>query len=155
MITNSDLPFLESACDLALESLNRGGFPCGCVVVSNQTVIGEGMSLTKIHTDPTKHAEMMAIQAATLLEKSTTLENTTLYSSLEPCVMCFHAAYWAGIKRIVYGVRKEMIHPDFYEGRLGLDVAEASLDRRLTLNFLPDFEQKTVKLIQTYRNKSG
>lgn len=143
------------ACDLAQESADAGGFPCGSIVVSNNIVIGEGMSLSKTRIDPTNHAEIMAIQAAARYQKSAELNRASLYSSLEPCLMCLHAAHWAGIDRIIYGAQKININSKYYEGKLTLTAANSAMSKVIDVCYLPNFEVSMVRLIDKYQQQSG
>jgi tRNA(adenine34) deaminase len=70
-------------------------------------MIGRGHNQTITLNDPTAHAEMIAITAATHFLGSRYLNECTLYVTLEPCVMCAGACYWAMFKRIVFGASDE------------------------------------------------
>jgi len=150
---NSDQEYLKKAIALTSKSVDEGGFPCGCVIVQNEVVIGEGMSMSETHHDPTGHAEVMAIRSAASQYHSAELSGATLYSSLEPCLMCFHSSYWAGISRIVFGARKDKVSPGYYEGNASLSSAAEVLNRNLDLEFLPDFEEQMIELIQEWERR--
>jgi guanine deaminase len=106
--------FLKEAILESELSVKNGGFPAGAVIVYDGKVISRGQSLGSIHNDPTEHGEIAAIRRAAK-EIGPDLSNCTLYSSLEPCNMCKAAAYWAGIKKIVFAVDKKSEPADFYE----------------------------------------
>lgn len=90
----------------ALEEAQRAGerqeVPVGAVVVSRQRIIGRGHNLTEQLRDVTAHAEMQAITAASSHLGSKYLTECTLYVTLEPCVMCAGALYWAQLERVVF-----------------------------------------------------
>ena len=86
---------------LAIEEAKHATFPFGAVLVKDNKVIAKGRSGKPF--DPTAHAEIAAIRSACKLLKTKDLSNTTLYTTCEPCPMCFTAAWNAKVKRIVYG----------------------------------------------------
>lgn len=92
---------------LALEEADaaalKGEVPIGCVIVLGDQVIGRGHNLRETTNDPTTHAEVVAIRDAASALRSWRLEDTTLYVTLEPCVMCAGAIVNARIPRVVYG----------------------------------------------------
>ena len=80
-----------------------GEIPIGAVVVCKGRIIGRGHNMTERLNDPTAHAEMIAITAATEALGGKYLEDCTLYVTVEPCPMCAGALNWAQVPRIVYG----------------------------------------------------
>ena len=77
--------------------------PIGAVVVSGGRIIGKGHNMVERLNDPTAHAEMIAITAATEAVGGKYLTDCTLYVTVEPCPMCAAALAWSQISRIVYG----------------------------------------------------
>ena len=77
--------------------------PIGAVVVSGGRIIGKGHNMVERLNDPTAHAEMIAITAATEAVGGKYLTGCTLYVTVEPCPMCAAALAWSQISRIVYG----------------------------------------------------
>lgn len=93
---------------VALEEADRasaiGEVPVGCVIVGGDGVeLARGHNLRESKNDPTAHAEMLALRAATERRASWRLEDATLYVTLEPCVMCAGAIVLARVPRVVYG----------------------------------------------------
>lgn len=78
------------------------GLPIGCVIVKDGKVIGEGHNEIFLRNNPTAHAEMVAIENACRQSSSLQLTGCELYTSLEPCPMCFGAVYWAGIQTVYF-----------------------------------------------------
>jgi guanine deaminase len=101
-----DEQFLREALALAEASVASGGGPFGAVVVRDGRVIGRGSNRVVPHNDPTAHAEIVAIRAACTVEGDFHLAGSTLYVNCEPCPMCFAAAYWARIERIVFAASR-------------------------------------------------
>jgi tRNA(Arg) A34 adenosine deaminase TadA len=97
-ITPDDGKFMQMAIDQAKEA----DYPFGAVIVRGGRVLAFGRNSSKRNSDPTAHAEMMAIRAFLNGHEPDDLKETTLYSSGEPCVMCMGAIIWCGIKRLVF-----------------------------------------------------
>ena len=103
-ITNSDDErFMRLALLEAEKALEANEIPIGCVIVSQNQIIGRGHNLTETLADVTAHAEIQAITAAAQTLGGKYLPDATLYVTVEPCPMCAGAVGWAQIKRIVYG----------------------------------------------------
>ncbi|MBR4483264.1 MAG: nucleoside deaminase [Paludibacteraceae bacterium] len=98
-----DARYMKLALTEAKEAYRRDEVPIGAVVVLNDMVIGRGHNLTETLSDVTAHAEIQAITAAEQTIGSKYLEGCTIYVTVEPCVMCAGAMYWAKIARLVYG----------------------------------------------------
>lgn len=91
----------------AIEEAKNSDFPYGAVLVKDGIIMAKSGTAPKDSVDPTAHAEITAIRLACKKLNSKSLEGTTLYSTCEPCPMCFTAAWWANITRIVYGITLE------------------------------------------------
>ncbi|SNB47377.1 tRNA adenosine(34) deaminase TadA [Geobacter sp. DSM 9736] len=87
----------------AVKAGDRGEVPIGAVVVKDGAVIGRGFNLRESRNDPSAHAEMVAIRKASRKMGSWRLSGTTLYVTLEPCIMCMGAILLARIDRVVFG----------------------------------------------------
>ena len=87
------------------ESRAKGEVPIGAVIVHEGQIIGRGHNLRETSNDPTSHAEMVAIRQAAAAIGHWRLLETTLYVTLEPCVMCMGAIILARIPRLVYACR--------------------------------------------------
>ena len=99
----SDEKFMRLALCEAEKALAAHEIPIGCVIVSDNQIIGRGHNLTETLADVTAHAEIQAITAAAQTLGGKYLPDATLYVTVEPCPMCAGAIGWAQIKRIVYG----------------------------------------------------
>jgi len=93
------------ALELAREAEAEGEVPVGCVIVAGGEVIGKGRNSPIALIDPTAHAEMLALRQAALAMSNYRLTDATLYSTLEPCVMCAGALVMARIPTLVFGAR--------------------------------------------------
>lgn len=103
MVNEEDERYMRIALSEAHKALSSNEIPIGCVIVSQNQIIGRGHNLTETLSDVTAHAEMQAITAATQTLGGKYLPDTTLYVTVEPCPMCAGAIGWAQIARIVYG----------------------------------------------------
>ena len=101
--TQNDEKYMRLALAEAEKALAANEIPIGCVIVSENQIIGRGHNLTETLADVTAHAEMQAITAATQTVGGKYIPDATLYVTVEPCPMCAGAIGWAQIKRIVYG----------------------------------------------------
>ncbi len=97
---------MKQAYALALQAEAVGEVPVGAVLVSDTNqLIGTGFNQTITHNDPTAHAEVVAIREAALKTHNHRLLNTTLYVTLEPCVMCAGSLIQARVTRLVFATR--------------------------------------------------
>ena len=102
-----DAKFMEMAIKLSIENIDTGGGPFGAVIVKDGEIIATGTNRVVPDSDPTAHAEVMAIRKACARLGTFQLTGCTIYSSCEPCPMCLSALYWAGVSRICYGNTKD------------------------------------------------
>jgi len=100
-----DESFLEAALELARQAEAAGEIPVGAVVVLDGAIIGRGYNSPIRLSDPTAHAEILALREAAANTRNYRLESATLYATLEPCVMCAGALVAARIRRLVFGAR--------------------------------------------------
>lgn len=98
-----DIHYMQLALQQAGYALEEGEIPVGAVVVSDQGIVAKGYNQTEKLQDPTAHAEMLALTAAFHYVGAKYLPDCTLYVTLEPCLMCAGAMYWAQIGGLVYG----------------------------------------------------
>jgi len=99
--------WMRHALTLAQRAWDEGEVPVGAVLVQGNRVIGEGWNRPIGHHDPTAHAEIMALRQGGKVLENYRLIDTTLYVTLEPCVMCAGAIVHSRIGRLVFGARDE------------------------------------------------
>lgn len=117
----SDEYFMKEALKEAQKAFDRDEVPVGVVIVSSNQVIARAHNLTETLNDVTAHAEMQAITAAANHLGGKYLDDCTMYVTLEPCLMCAGAAFWAQLGKIVFGawdekrgyslLAKKVLHP--------------------------------------------
>ena len=99
---------MGKALDLALAAARAGDVPVGAVVLNAEgEIIGEGHNQRELASDPTAHAEVLALREAATASGSWRLDDCTLVVTLEPCLMCAGAILAARIPRIVIGAWDE------------------------------------------------
>ena len=113
--------FMNEALKEAKIALEKDEVPIGAVVVCENRIIARAHNLTETLNDVTAHAEMQAFTAASGYLGGKYLDECTLYVTIEPCVMCAGAAFWAQLGTLVYGasdlkrgytlVNQQLLHP--------------------------------------------
>jgi tRNA(adenine34) deaminase len=88
--------------ELAKLALLKSEFPVGALVVKDDVILGEGYNLKESSHDPTAHAEVIALRAATKKIADWRLTGSILISTLEPCPMCLGAILQARVKKVIY-----------------------------------------------------
>jgi tRNA(adenine34) deaminase len=99
--------YMRAALAEANKAFARQEVPIGAVVVCNDMIIARAHNLTETLKDPTAHAEMQAITAATNWLGGKYLTDCTIYVTLEPCAMCAGAIGWSQASALVYGASDE------------------------------------------------
>lgn len=101
----ADETWMRQALELARQAQAAGEVPVGALVVLDGRILGRGFNSPIRLTDPTAHAEMLALRQAAATAGNYRLERSTLYVTIEPCVMCAGALVHARVARLVFGAR--------------------------------------------------
>ena len=96
---------MRQALALARQAAENGEVPVGAIVVIEDRIQGAGSNSPVAASDPTAHAEILALRQAALAAGNYRLEGATMYVTLEPCVMCAGALLNARVRRLVFGAR--------------------------------------------------
>lgn len=102
--------WMQHAIGLAESAALQGEVPVGAVLVANDVMLGEGFNRPIQASDPSAHAEIVALRQGAQQLNNYRLVDSTLYVTLEPCIMCVGAIVHARVKRLVYGA---------YDSRVG------------------------------------
>ena len=127
--------YMREALKQARYALAEDEIPIGAVVVMDKQIIARAYNQTEKLRDVTAHAEMLALTAAANYVGNKYLADCTLYVTIEPCVMCAGASFWAQVKRVVYGANEDkrgfrrhgnLLHPrtELVTGVMGAEAAE-------------------------------
>lgn len=125
----SDLEYMEIAYQEALKAYEKDEVPIGAIIVKDDQIIARSYNLKENKQMVTRHAEINVIEEAERILGNWYLDECTLYTTLEPCLMCSGAIIQSRIKRVVFGasdtrwasltkvIRNEKVnhHPDIYE----------------------------------------
>ncbi|MDM1696585.1 tRNA adenosine(34) deaminase TadA [Thiopseudomonas alkaliphila] len=129
---SQDLAFMQHALALAKQAAALGEVPVGALVVENGVIIGEGFNQPIAQSDPSAHAEVMAIRAAAQFKQNYRLPGATLYVTLEPCTMCAGLIIHTRIQRVVFAA---------LEPRSGAVISQQQLFEQSSYNHKVQFEQ--------------
>lgn len=143
-----DIYYMQRALEAAELAERDGEIPVGAVLVQNQQIICSAHNQTLTQCDPTAHAEILLLQQAAKLLKNHRLVESTLYVTLEPCLMCVGAMIQARIKRLIFGA---------YDTRFGVITTQWSLlkGRNHTFDFTDGLLAETCgeKLQKFFKHK--
>ena len=98
---------MRQALDAAREAQHRGEVPVGTCIVSGGKLVSVAGNRTRTDCDPTAHAEIIALRAASKIAGNYRLTDADVYSTIEPCAMCAGALIQARVRRLIYGARDE------------------------------------------------
>jgi len=130
-MTDKDKHFMRHAISMAKKGMdsNAGG-PFGCVIVKDDKIISEGFNKVTSTSDPTAHAEVVAIREACRKLNSFQLEDCVIYTSCEPCPMCLGAIYWARPKMVYFGCTKKDAAKIDFDDQFIYDELDKKMDDR-------------------------
>ena len=126
--------FMKKAFEEAKYAFFKNEVPVGCVIVNNNDIISRSSNMVELLNDSTAHAELIAITSAQNSLNSKNLDNCILYTTLEPCLMCYGAIYWSKIDTVVYGASDK---------KRGFSRHSIDLDRKI--NIINGFMEKESK----------
>jgi guanine deaminase len=154
-----ELEFMQRAIFLGKEGCfeKREGGPFGAVVVKDNEIVGEGYNKVLKESDPTAHAEIIAIRNAAKNLGVFHLEGCTLYSSAHCCPMCLAACYWAHIEKVFYGAEVEDVkkYGDFEDLDFYMEIQKPAEERSLPLISLGRTQAVEIwKEYQAWENKT-
>lgn len=133
--TEQDRVYMRQAIELMRRAgvVEKTGGPFGAVIVREGRVLASSGNSVLRDNDPSAHAEVNAIRLACRAVNSPNLRGATLYSSCEPCPMCYATAYWARVERIFYAAAWTDYADLFDDSNISQDVAKPYPERRVPL----------------------
>lgn len=136
---------MQQAIKQAEMALSNDEVPIGAVVVYEGKIIARGYNQVELLSDPTAHAEMIAITSAVEYLKSKWLYDCTVYVTIEPCTMCAGALILSRVKQVVFGAN------DFKTGAFGsrIDINSLKLNHKIKVK-QGVLEQECSNLIQGF-----
>lgn len=154
---NEHEKFMRRAIAVAKEGMEAGaGGPFGAVIVKDGEIIAESYNQVTSTNDPTAHAEVAVIRKACQQLNSFQLEDCVLYTSCEPCPMCFGAIYWARPKAVYYGCTKEdaaeidfddqFIYDELEKGKSALKIKFINLLRKESQKVFNEWNKKSDRI---------
>ncbi len=115
--------------------------------MQNGEIVSTGFSNGKQLCDPTNHAETDAIRKAGKKLNKRNLNDVVLYTSLEPCVMCFTSSFWAYIPRVVFACSRDKVSSDYYEGNHNIFELNKFGRRKIDLVHFNECEDEALDII--------
>ncbi|MDX3807324.1 nucleoside deaminase [Bosea thiooxidans] len=135
---NDNRRFLCEAIDLARANMESGGRPFGAVIVKDGAVIATGVNEILKTNDPTAHAELTAIRAASRALNSPSLQGCTVYASGHPCPMCMAAMRLSGVGEIYYAYSNGDGAPyGLSTAAIYADLAKPFAEQSMAIRYLP------------------
>jgi guanine deaminase len=131
-MSDNDFLFLRRAIELSLDNVKKGGGPFGAVITRDGEILAESCNLVTLTNDPTAHAEINVIRAATRKLETFDLSGCVIFSSCEPCPMCLGAIYWARIGKVVFAnTTSDAINIGFDDGFIYKEISLPPLKRKI------------------------
>jgi tRNA(Arg) A34 adenosine deaminase TadA len=135
---------MKMAIELARKGYEESGFAVGAIIVKGDEIISQGINTSKKDSDPTAHAEIVAIRNAGKKLGTRKLEDCYLYTTYEPCPMCASAAIWGRMKGIIYGAsRKDSA--ETHPWRVEISCEKVLKQGTPTLELYPEFMREECK----------
>lgn len=130
--------FLREAIEIAYANLEKGGRPFGAALVKDGKLIATGVNEVLSTNDPTAHAEMMTIRAASQKLRSANLAGTTVYASGHPCPMCMATMRIAGVEEVIYAYSNEDGAPyGLSTAPIYADLAKPFAEQSMKIRYVP------------------
>lgn len=136
----NDEYYIEKTIELAKKAAKYGDFPVGALIVKDNKIIAKAYNKKEKNNNAINHAELLAISKACKKLKTWHLEDCTLYTSMEPCIMCLGAITQSRIKRIVYSTHNSSfgsIENDLTKFKLNIEINK--LEKEEYMNIIKEF----------------
>ena len=145
----TDQKYIRQAIDLSKKSFDKGYFPAGSLVVQSGKILSTEISSPY---PGHQHADSKAVDNA-FENYGDKLVSATLYSSMEPCLMCISRAYWAGIRRIVFACSQTAVSREYFETGASIDKIVSAFNEDVELVHLKDFQSEAIQVVRKWEKK--
>ncbi|MGE6256379.1 nucleoside deaminase [Heyndrickxia sporothermodurans] len=147
------MDFVKRTIELALQNVEEGGRPFACIVTRDGEVIAESPNLVAQTSDPTAHAEVLAIREACKLLQTEHLLDCEIYILASPCPMCLGALYYCSPKKVIYVTTREDYAPYYKDDRkyFELETFYDEYSKPIDKRRLPMVQQEEVDSIKVYQ----
>ncbi|MEW6645350.1 MAG: nucleoside deaminase [Pseudomonadota bacterium] len=146
--------YLQEAIRLARANMEAGGRPFGAVLVKNGAIVATGVNEMLASNDPTAHAELMAVRAASRTLGSPNLSGSAVYASGHPCPMCMAAMRLAGVSEVYYAYSNDDGAPfGLSTAAIYADLAKPFAEQSMTIRHVPVRPQGDPDLYETWAAK--
>lgn len=153
-MTERDEYFMKRAIEMAEKGMSQNaGGPFGCVIVKDDKIIAEGFNRVTSTNDPTAHAEVVAIRKACEALGSFQLDDCIVYTSCEPCPMCFGAIYWARPKMVYFACTKKDAAKIDFDDQFIYDELEKKMDDR-DIKFIKLLRKEAIPVFDKWAEKT-
>lgn len=148
--------FLCEAITLAKDNLEGGGRPFGAVVVRDGAVVATGVNEILASGDPTAHAEMMALRAASRVLGSPSLAGCVVYASGHPCPMCLAAMRLTGVAQVYFAYSNDDAAPyGLSTAAIYADLARPFAEQSMTIRYVPVRLQSEPDLYAAWKRRQA
>lgn len=144
--------FMKEAIRMSRESVENGGGPFGAVIVKAGEIIAKASNKVTQDNDPTAHAEVTAIRTAAKKLKTFNLSGCEIYTSCEPCPMCFGAIYWARLDKLYFAGTKADAKDIGFDDSFIYEEIELPYDKRKIPN-IQLLRDEALKAFQDWKEK--
>jgi tRNA(Arg) A34 adenosine deaminase TadA len=145
---------MQKAILLSMKSVAKGGGPFGAVIVKDGKELASGHNKVTKTTDPTAHAEIIAIRKAAKKLETFNLSGCEIYTSCEPCPMCLSAIYWARIDKIYYANTKADAKTIGFDDSFIYDQMELPEEKR-SIPVVKMMRNEAIKVFEFWENKEN
>ncbi len=143
--SEKDIRYVKEAIKISKNSFKRGAFPAGAILVQNTQIIAKNTS--DKYPKIIFHAESKTIDRA-INKLNAQLSNCTLYCSMEPCLMCLSRAYWSGIRKIVFAIKKESVpYQSCYESNHSNYELLEKFNEKIELVHIKELENEALRVV--------
>ena len=143
---------MRKAIELSKENVRNGGGPFAAIIAKNGEIVATGLNRVTDSCDPTAHAEVSAIRAATYSLNTFNLSGYEIYTSCEPCPMCLGAIYWARLDKVYYANNKtDAKNIGFDDSFIYDEIALDPKDRKLASEVL--LHDEAIKVFEAWMEK--